>query len=1086
MFSKLIRWLTGLAKLLSAMKDRWISDHEEVFGENASHSPDKLPTSGSLNDVTRGIQEVAVITATNENFPDIHADMDLVASWDNDGRAVSFSTRKYWATGNNRNKGNLSLHGHGVTDWNPKWDDVGQQQGSWITFEHSGRVQVNNDKVPMSWYWRYDLDGGDITLLGSHEFKYRPAPLYIPSPPVIVQNRTFTIRGIKAAEISAQIVVREPSNGGLSFGGRVLNAAGEWEAEVTIPQGRNSISVHALQIVRDLLVSDPSDTVTVSLAQAATIIQPAEGATVRIENLVFSGTTYPTANIVVVRNDNHWVALSESKQETTSNWTRSLLPAVMLPSGELKVEAQQNFGGITYSPVRTITVESYPIISAPAPGSEQQTSFQMSGYGGRPGAVLHIQKDQEPSTVYGSTSVTASNWSLQVTLPPGRHAVTPDQEMGDVRSNPGEPRTYLVKPPELTGLAAAVNNDSTLTLSGNGYKGAEVLVYLSSADDPIATTQVAFSMWSVQINNWLPGSYIFKFKQRVPDIDGWIESAEKSLSFQVAVPLPKLNVEVSPEGIPRFFGIAKYWPGQSAPKVEVRIGNTAVPIVPIVSVAADGTWSSTALQPWEPRTEPYKVVARLEMGDLWSTWTAAIDVLISFPKPPPPIIEPIDENGLSPWFRGTCEADATVTLTFTYPPVTPINAAVSGRAWSHQRTQPFPEGVEYRVAATQTIKGVTSLPASRAFTVYVPRPKPTIIDPPEAAEVDSDLTVKGEGGMAGASMQLWDARDEKPLGSPVVLTEDGSWCISLYGLAIDSWFITARQTFNGRPSEHSDIRQFKAVVLPPQFLNPPPSGGDLPRTSMLSGKGRANGRVTVWCKGIEEPVLRDVPIDSNGRWEGEVTFPVGEKVFWAIQTFEGKPSKPSAEVRCRIVPHAVLPESPTPEELLGNTVVVSGFAVTGDYITLNRGDTVLGQATVVDGTWSITAMLALPDGNVTLSVVASQGEFHSAPSDWVSQVGLYRPEFTRPLAGQWGGPAMTFAGMGKPGSGTLMSWHNPDVVLATNVAVTSAGWTTGSTQPVAEGAHWCRFRQTLGTGTPISDCVESGRFDVRLESPGNG
>ncbi|NYH10251.1 hypothetical protein [Pseudomonas moraviensis] len=1061
-----------------------MEEYEDGTGENGKQESDQLPTSRSLKESASGIQETVIIVATNSNYPSTRADMEIVALWDNNGRAVSFSTRRYWASHNGQNKGNLSLHGQGVTDWNPQWDDVGQQQGRWISFEHSGRVQVNNDNVPMSWYWRYDrASDGDITLLGYHTFHYRPAPLFISSPPSVVPNRTFTIRGLNAAEVSAVIVVKEPLVGGLTFSGRVVNAAGEWEAEVTIPQGRNSISVYALQIVRNSLVSDPSDIVTVSLAQAATIIQPPEGATVRIENIVFTGTTYSTANIVVVRNDNHWVALSESKQETTSNWTRSLLPTIMLPSDELKVEAQQTYGGITYSQVRTFIVESYPIIQTPAASTEQATTFTVTGTGGRPGATLYIQKDQDPSTVYGTTTATASNWSVQATLPPGRHTVTPEQVMGGVRSKPGVPRTYIILPPKITGLAAAVDADSNLTLSGLGYKGAEVVIYLTTVNEPIATTTVAVSIWSVVIKNWLPGSYIFKFKQRVPDVGGgWIESAEERLTFVVPVPLPRLNVDVSPEGIPRFYGTANYWPNHPA-QVEVRIHYTTVPIVPIVPVAGSGTWSSTAQQPWKPDT--YQVVAQLGVAGQLSLWTSAITVIIPDRRPPPPTIDPVEDNGLSPWFRGTCAGGATVTLTFTHPPTTPVNATVSGPTWSHQRALPFTAGVVHGVSATQTIGGDTSLPVSTTFTLTAPTPQPAITYPPPREETDSDLTVTGDNGKAGASMQLWDARDKKPLGHPVILTHNGVWSISLYALVIDSWFISAQQTHNNRPSEHSDIREFFVVVMPPEFLNPLP-GSDLPRTSTLSGKGRPNGRVTVWCKGGTEPLLRDVLIGPDGVWEGSVTRAVGAEVLWATQTFEGKTSKPSVDVPCRFVPHAVVPESPLPEELLGKTVTVSGFAVPDDKITLKRGTTVLGETLVLpDRTWSITSELAPPDGAVTLSVVASNGEFHSAPSEWVGQLGLYLPEFTKPAAGQWGLPAMTFAGLGKPGLGTLMSWYNPDVVLAESVPVTSDGWAATSTGPLAEGVHWCRFWQTLSTGTPNSDCAESGRFDVRNESPGD-
>lgn len=334
-------------------------------------------------------------------------------------------------------------------------------------------------------------------------------------------------------------------------------------------------------------------------------------------------------------------------------------------------------------------------------------------------------------------------------------------------------------------------------------------------------------------------------------------------------------------------------------------------------------------------------------------------------------------------------------------------------------------------------------------------------------------------------MRLWDLQDGKPLGDPVVLGQDGPWSVRLTGLAIKTWFITAQQTLNDRASPDSEVRQFDVVVMPPEFVRPLP-GGDLTRTAVLSGTGRRDGLVTVWRRGLDEPLLRDVQIGVDGTWEASVVLEVGDEILWATQTFEGKTSKPSRDVPCRVVPVAVTPESPTPEEFLGATVTVSGFGVPGDLITLKRGECVLGTAPVLDdASWSIPATLELPDGAVTLSVMASKGEYHSIPSEWECQVRLFLPQFISPGPGLWVSPLVAVTGLGKPGIGTLLSWYSADVVLAGPITVTDAGWTASPTEPLHSGAQWCRFRQISDTGAPMSDDAESGRFDVRVESPDN-
>jgi hypothetical protein len=722
-----------------------------------------------------------------------------------------------------------------------------------------------------------------------------------------------------------------------------------------------------------------------------------------------------------------------------------------------------------------------PNILGPEPLQDQ--SFLLQGNNGLQGAELKVYPDQENSPIYGSGTVTQINgsWAVQVSgIPPGPVSLVAEQIFQNIPSGRGPARLFKIRPPQLESIAINVGLDGQITFKGKGSPRAIVEIFAVSGPDasPIPPVPVVDGKWEATATDWPLGTYGIQYLQRVPDgANGWIVSHPSATEGFTKL-LPDVDkVDFTPVYQPTFSGLG--YPGATVKLIDPESQEPVAPDAPVSQQNRE--WSSLALAQWGPGNRRVHVKQYLD-GHESPKWVA-LDVNI---PPLEPTVEEPSDDGISPTFTGTCWPAARVEVSFSDDDYSEIcTASVIGERWTFSRQAPFDAGVIHTIRAIQTFAGQSSEPASRTFSVYWELLQPVIESPLPDEETDSALTVTGDNGMSGASMQLWDARDKKPLGNPVILAENGPWSIALSGLAIDRWFISAQQTLNNRLSEHSDIREFNVVIMPPEFLNPLP-GSNLPRTSSLSGKGRTGALVTVWCKDIAEPLLRDVPVGPKDVWDHSVTLAVGDKVFWATQTFEGKTSKPSLEVACRFVPHAVLPESPTPEEQLGNTVTVSGFAVPGDQITLMRGPNAIGQARVLpEGTWSITATLAPPDGAVTLSTVASCDEFASAPSEWVSQVGLYLPAFTKPEAGHWVSPLVMCTGLGKPGVGKLMSWYSPDVVLAASVTVTPAGWRAQPAAPFASGTQWCRFEQTFSTGTPISDCSESGRFDVRVESSGD-
>jgi hypothetical protein len=892
--------------------------------------------------------------------------------------------------------------------------------------------------------------------------------LTITSPPQhSVVPSAFVIAGTGALGTLIQVTV-----GGRIFRG-VADSNGTWSADVTgVPRG--NYSLHATHTHAGV-TSKPSLPLNLRVIDRPVILSPGNGAIITETKPIISGTSEVYAWIKLHRSGNPSDSYGSKVSGANGKWEIKLEKE--LPWGSFSLAAEQSVEDVKIlSNAVALTVSLAPVITEPPSGSLQSMKFTLSGTSAVARAMLTVHYDLRTEKV-GEAVVPAGNWSLEVDVKPGPVSLVAMQTVDGVPSGRSAPRTYFIRPPVLDKPVIGFPDETTVTFSGNGHYDPDfptriqLTVKIGQGNAPAVATVQNDGTWATSATGWELGSRTLVAIQQIYDnAGGWIDSLP--VEFEVENKLPPVsNVSHTDDYQPTFSGkgvtnaTVRIWLAQSqsgAPDVVVR----------------NGSWSTRASSQWGPTNN-----RKISIQQTLNGFESRLDYYVSI-APREPGLDVPPEVGLTPIFSGTCYPGALVNITFS-DSSTSFGATVTGDTWIYQRQTPFTDGVPCTIEATQTVVGLASKPVSLEFKVYLERLKPAIRTPLPTQETDSDLTVTGDFGMAGASMQLWDLQEGKPLGDPVVLGQDGPWSVRLTGLAIKTWFITAQQTLNDRASPDSEVRQFDVVVMPPEFVRPLP-GGDLTRTAVLSGTGRRDGLVTVWRRGLDEPLLRDVQIGVDGTWEASVVLEVGDEILWATQTFEGRTSKPSRDVPCRVVPVAVTPESPTPEEFLGATVTVSGFGVPGDLITLKRGECVLGTAPVLDdASWSIPAALEPPDGAVSLSVVASKGEFHSAPSEWECQVRLFLPQFTYPTPGVWVSPMVIFTGLGKPGIGTLMSWYSPDVVLAGPITVTDTGWTATPTTPLRSGAQWCRFRQISSAGAPISDDAESGRFDVRVVSPDN-
>ncbi|MCL9803237.1 hypothetical protein, partial [Pseudomonas sp. AKS31] len=567
---------------------------------------------------------------------------------------------------------------------------------------------------------------------------------------------------------------------------------------------------------------------------------------------------------------------------------------------------------------------------------------------------------------------------------------------------------------------------------------------------------------------WALGTFSVEVVQKIVDnAGGWIESQPFELEIRNTVP-DVTEVTHTKAYRPVFSGkgyngatVSFYHPGgdlKAAPD----------------AVVSGGVWSSTANEYWGP-VKDREVHIQQCIEEHCSLSRVVLKVTI---PPLPPTVDEPPREGLTPTFRGTCLEGATVSITF-FGDDNVYSGIVEKDTWTFQRTEPFPADVPQTISVTQTAAGQNSEPQSRDFTLYPAMLKPVITHPVESADVAPDVMIKGIEGVSGATMKLHESQFQQEI-AEAQLVEDGEWEIQLTGLKFGEFTIFAKQERDGRPSERSDHRTFNVVVPPPQITTPQ-EGGNLTRTARLRGVGFPSARVEVWFKGADAPWLSDITVPASGNWQREVTLPVGNYIIQARQLFTADnkthESAFTEDLTYDVVPAAPFVETPVENEQVGRQVVVSGFGVPGDTVTVTLGSATPSAVVLEDRTWSINVE-AQTDGDMVLQVTSVLDGFESGAASRKVVAGLYLPVIAEPAAGRWVHDPVAFAGTGEGGVGQVVSWFNPEQKWTPLLTVSGNAWRGDSAVSLSAGGRWCRFRQTLTPGTRVSDWAESARFEV--------
>jgi hypothetical protein len=724
-----------------------------------------------------------------------------------------------------------------------------------------------------------------------------------------------------------------------------------------------------------------------------------------------------------------------------------------------------------------------PDISTPESGVTYDARIWVSGTKGVRRALIEIFQDLTENRI-GFVTVDSNDgtWGTYVNFPVGPFSIVVRQTLSNRPSASSSDRAFKVRPPAFTAVNVEYLTETSVKFSGVGHTGATVEITSGPGGPTLGPVTVVNNAWSVEATNWPPGQYSFSATQKVSDNDlGWIVSTPYAFTFTWALHGPA-DVRHTGDYTPVFFGS-----GYNGATVELFNPDRVSRVAPDALVIGGG-WSSQASAVWGP-TLKREVHLRQRLGQVVSDGWVVLQVTIA---PLAPVITRMIDNETTPIFEGTCWPVAQVNLKFSDDPTVYPAVVQQGRGtWTYSRPTPFEIDITHTVTVTQRFADQDSPPATRSFSVNRKLPTPVFTAPEFNEEVGRDLLVEGTEGVAGGQVQLWDAQfDPHLLGTSAILSMDGPWSVELKGLKFREYRIYAVQVMGSRASEPTDTHVFEVVVLPPKIEVPAP-GGAIARTAIISGAGMPGARVDVYLEGVAEPLLSGLWVNPASHWSSEaVTLEIGHKTLWARQTFETRPSKDSPRQAFRVVPAKPSIETPVAVERVGRQVVVSGFGYAGDEVAVALSDepqTVLGRASVrPDRTWSVAVELDRPDGSCSLMAVQSRGEFNSDPSEERPVVlGAYVPSVDVPAAGRWVSDPVEFAGKGQTGVGVLVSWYNPERVLAKEIVVTDEGWKGQSSLRLLPGGHWVRFKQLIHRDDVLwtySDWADSARFEV-VSSP---
>lgn len=1043
--------------------------------------PEQNPSSSSIEFIATAddshlsqndseVSTIVTVEARGDNHRYAQVRFECTWTWN----TFTCQAKQYYCANNHRKSGNLSVEFGSATTWARRelTNDNGHQTMQWIDIAGGGTVDSNFSNATIQIWWMYDEGlGSDWEMYGSLIIS---APNIPPPTPSIGPNKNFTASTFDVTGTGgiagANMVL---DHGGGTLATRVQPTGGAWLVRVTVSDSTNSQRMQAYQQVNG---RNSSRTPLIQMYRAK-LTQPTAGAVVPMKDLVYRAIGAPGSAMYALGMD--WSSQYTEKKlvDTSGNWQA---PSTHdFPSGDAEVRvrfyddpaATASYG---YTQSVTFKVLGYPRTTLPAAASLQNSNFDLSGDNGLAQSRIVAYYDLTDTAVGQSTVRQDGTWTIPVAVRVGSVSLAVEQSSGGKSSGRGTYRSFKIKPPQPAKLTVQVDAQGKVTLGGVGHIGATFYLHVANNGTPFYSFTVTTSPWTELFPGWLPGTSLIDGRQSVSDVEGqpiysdWIS---EGTTVVVPVPPPKLSLRVSPDGIPTFSGTGRNWSGQPNSTVEVNLGKTSTPVVPIATVLADSNWSSSTKSRLSPGT--FLVSARQWFEGVSSEWLASIPMIV---PTPPAVIDKVIANGLLPQVEGQCWPGAVMTITFSdIPDPHSLSDTDKDGTWTFQRLAAFRPG-RHTVTVTQTFGGQTSNPVSMSFDIVV---RVLVITPPPGGQADHLPVLHGTGGIDGFTIRVFDFVTHDLLGE--TLATGDAWSVRLKELDYLTHTVSAIQVLGDLESLPSNSVTFEVKLFAPR-IDSPTTRTSVPRTFTVEGYARAGKEfdrteVDVYLDGVAHRVY---PHSGDGYFKQHFTRPVGPCVLNARQYFKDQESPLSEDVQVTIVPDMAHIETPGIGEAVGQAVPICGFGYPEDEVAVALPDgTELGLAKVhEDGTWFY--LIETPGAYTDLSLVIEQrkGEYRSG---WSEPRPVRRlaapPTFDEPEEGKWEVTTPEFAGGALDTSQVeVVAWYNADEKHASALVANGGRWAGVSERDLPAGPQWARAVQVVGGKHSMP--ADSKRFEV--------
>ena len=895
---------------------------------------------------------------------------------------------------------------------------------------------------------------------------------------------TTTVSG--TARQGSLIKLFRPADGAVMSTVATVGNNGQWT--VTLSTGL-SPGVHSLRIHEAVpgTLGRVTETKTITVLGKPSITLPAS--TINVQRPVISGTGQSGAEVNVRISNSGTEVVTSTTVGANGQWSATSEHDFALGANH-SITARQIMRGVDsgWGAGKSFYLVGPPVVTTPRASQTVEMSITFSGTAAA--GFYQNRVDVFSETLGNSQSVAVGwpqgdrgAWSRVGTLPPGPHSITATHKVSNVTSIRSSPFTIYVRPGMPT-ITANITGE-TVTLSGTGYNGANVLMHVHRSGDGgtvYFAPAITAGNWSQVIpSTLLPDHYSFTGQQSVPDGgSGRIRSLGWATAVSVRVPTPApANVNVTVEGQrATFSGSGRQW-GANTVKIEIYNNGVALNYVPHATVSTNLSWSTSATADLPPGNYT-QLTARQWVNNVWSADSAKFAMTV--PSPIPAFINPPvnSTSGQRPQISGTAWAGSEIVLKIPGKPDVPLTA--TGGSFVLNASDEWAPGT-YTITAKATFGGQPSPEASRTFTVKTPKPR---ITTPANAEVDLIPLIQGTG-YPGCWVVVYVESNNSEIGAKLV-DQSGKWEFPLLEQVPGPLKIYALQKEARESTNVSDQSPTLTVTVrvPKPVITEPAANGRPARTAWFRGKAGYPGLVALSLKDANQPFLKDIEVKQDGTWEARGTLNAGGPVTIEARlqqkTFTSEPT----ERVITVVPAVPVIDTPREGQPLGRELTISGYGYPDDTVHVQRDGRPHDFPDLIvkkDGTWS-GSFLHDMRGTDGIKAFARAGAGRDSVSSPVLKFSLLgaAPQIIEPLPGDWVGVRPLFSGIATPGATiTVAAWFNTDEVLAPPVEADADGrWAVPGNKDLPVGATRVVIRQTV-EGTP-SEWTESGRFMVERKT----